>query len=218
MWRLNPDAPTKRILIANIKQEKMSYQHSFALTENYAVIFESPFHFSIYEMLMGYGIDTALKNDVNATTKVHVVHLADGKVQSIDSKMFAFILHFGNTFEKDGKIYIDAPAQENPNINQFTTLSYKNLTESKILDRKIGVNFSRFEIDLAKETVSIETLIPSENGSFDLPQVNPLYRGNPDFCFSYTTNFFSGTEFEGYSMPVVKYDSCKKEIVGTWGH
>ena len=39
VFRIRPETPLKREVLAKIPTEKMSYQHSFALTENHVIIF-----------------------------------------------------------------------------------------------------------------------------------------------------------------------------------
>lgn len=99
MFRINADDTRKRIKIATIPTKYFSYQHSLALTDNYAIVFESPYHFDLKKMVMGYGVEDCLQGKDGATTIVHVVSLSDGKVHSIDSGIWSLVLHYGNAFE-----------------------------------------------------------------------------------------------------------------------
>lgn len=56
VFRIRPETPLKREVLAKIPTEKMSYQHAFALTENHVIIFESPFFMDMMKPLMGYDI------------------------------------------------------------------------------------------------------------------------------------------------------------------
>lgn len=138
MHRINADDNRKRILVASIPTKQMSYQHSVALTENYAIVFESPIHFDLKKMLLGYSFDMVLDGNLKDTTKIHAVRLSDGKVHTIDANIWSFVFHFGNSFEKDGKIFVDASSYEDPNVHPFNVFSYdryfeENFTEAERL-------------------------------------------------------------------------------------
>lgn len=57
VFRINADDTRKRVKIASIPTKGLSYQHSLALTENYAIVFESPYRFDVKKMVMGHGIE-----------------------------------------------------------------------------------------------------------------------------------------------------------------
>lgn len=45
LFKMTPDDPLNRQVVASIPIDKFYYLHSFALTENYAVIFIAPIYF-----------------------------------------------------------------------------------------------------------------------------------------------------------------------------
>ena len=124
VFRINADNTRKRIKIATIPTEHFSYQHSFALTDNYAIIFESPYHLDLKNIVLGHPMDQSLRGNLGDTTKVHVISINDGKVQTIDYKMWSLVLHYGNAFEKDGKVMVDVASFEEPTVNPFTNFNY----------------------------------------------------------------------------------------------
>lgn len=216
VWTLNEKK--QRSKIAEIKTDKLTYLHSFALTENYAVLFESPFHIDLASLIMGYNFDTSLKSDPEAHSKVHAVGLADGKVQTMQLDQWAVVMHFGNSFEKDGKIHIDAPIFENSNKNPFNLLSYSELVEENLPHRQYGSKYKRFTIDLASSRVSDEVLLDQVNGNLDVPRMNPKFENSARSCLTYLIKYFAPTTLDdNYGVPIVKYDSCEKRQVASWG-
>lgn len=165
IFRLRPETPVKREVVAKISVDKLSYQHSFALTENYVVVFESPWYWDFTAPIMGKDASQAILNDPNGTTKVHVVNVESGYVNSFDIGVWSTVLHFGNAFETtEGKVVVDAPSYEDPERNPFDLLLYEKLREKGITDQASGSKFKRFVMDLQSKAVEMEDFIIMENG------------------------------------------------------
>ena len=142
----------------------------------------------------------------------------DGHVESFDSGIWSVVLHFGNAFEKDGKIIIDAPSYEDPSKNPFDLLLFNNMAEEDLMNQAAGSKYKRFVIDLATGKVDNQDLIVMENGQIDLPIYHPRIAGK-EYCYSYLLKLFQGDDEldEHFNFPIVKYDICNRREVATWG-
>jgi carotenoid cleavage dioxygenase-like enzyme len=81
VFRMDGDNTLKRKMIANIPQDRTSMQHAFAMTHEYAIIFDPPYYidFDTYGMMFqNKQLLDLIENDLHGTTKIHVVRLSDG--------------------------------------------------------------------------------------------------------------------------------------------
>lgn len=103
LWKLTPERPFYRQKIVQIPVDIKGYQHSFAFTQEYAMILESPFYLDMKpkNLIMGDPVRTLMKHKANETTKIHVVKLSDGSLQTLDLGIWAVALHYGNAYMKD---------------------------------------------------------------------------------------------------------------------
>lgn len=54
-------------------------------------------------------------------------------------------------------------------------------------------------------------------GNYDLPNYNPLYDGVQENCFTYLQEIMNKQVMDStYGWDMVKFDSCKKEVVARW--
>ena len=69
-----------------------------------------------------------IRNDVDGSTKIHVVKLSDGEVTTIDAQIWSMILHFGNAYQpNDDTIVVEGCAYENPESNPFGIFLQENI-------------------------------------------------------------------------------------------
>ena len=113
--------------MTKIPTDNLVYQHAFALTDKYLIMFESPFYFDMKWSLIGYDMSNVFAQDPSKTTKIHLVKLEDGQKTTIDSGIWTVVLHFGNAFEKDGKIVVDAPSLNDAGKDPFKSMLFENL-------------------------------------------------------------------------------------------
>lgn len=200
----------------------MSLFHSFAYTKDYAIVFEAPYYIAmspdvLYKSMSAINLIT---NDVNGTTKIHVIRLSDGEVTTLDSGIWAMILHYGNSYQpNEDTIVVEGPAYEKPDGNPFRIWENENKLEaSSMTGYQFGSVWKKFIIDLKTQTVTMEDLLHSEYGSLDLAAYNPRYEGVAENRYSYLFQLFHQTKIdEHYHWPIHKFDAEKKSIVGTWG-
>lgn len=174
IYKMLGDNIHKRLPIAKVEQKKNSYQHGFALTKDYAIVFMAPWHFqpNLFELMFAnVHLQELIKNDVNGTTLIHVVRLADGKVTTLDAKKWSMILHFGNAWQKDDDtIVVDGPAYEDPNANPFTIFMHDKVQDAKgVCGNSHGAVYKRYILNLKTLEVQHEDLLVSRLGATDLP-------------------------------------------------
>ena len=214
--RIRPETPFKREKIATIPTKYHSYQHSFAMTENYAIIFESPWYFDVMAPLMAKDASEAIKNDPKGLSKIHVVHILTGGVKTFELDIWSTVLHFGNAFEDGTSIVFDAPCYEDPNRNPFDLLLFSALKEPKITEQASSSRYKRFRLDLDSGIWSMEDMIVMENGQVDLPVHNPKF-DKKDYRYSYVLKLFEPSSLDSkYHWPIVKYDVKNKKEVSAW--
>ena len=101
LYKIEPQSPHYRQEIAKIPSDKFGLYHSFALTKDYAIIFDPPYYMDMGVtdlMFHNNSIKDYIKTDRHTTTKIHVVRLRDGEVTSFDSLMWSIVFHFGNAW------------------------------------------------------------------------------------------------------------------------
>jgi len=132
VFKLEGENTFKRKMIATIPQDKTSMQHSFAMTNEYAIIFDPPWYidFDLVGMFFrNFQLMDLIKNDIHGTTKIHVVRLSDGQVTTLDSKKWSLILHFSNAYKIDeDTLVVEGPAYEKSDDNPFKIFSTDHLT------------------------------------------------------------------------------------------
>lgn len=174
LYKLLPEDTFKKVVVTRIPSKRITLQHAFAMTNDYAIIFESPWYMmpNVGDLLKmkNLMILDMIKNDINGTTKIHAVRLSDGKTTTIDAKSWEMVLHFGNSWQTDDDtIVIDAPAYERPDGNPFAIFNHDKMTLEEMTSHKNGVVFKRFTLHLQNQTVDQERLLETEFGAYDLP-------------------------------------------------
>lgn len=101
----------------------MAMHHAFAMSKDYAIVFEPPYVFDakLFDiMFKSVSAIDMIKNDVNRTTKIHVVRLSDGEVTSFDAGIWTMILHYGNSYQPDeDTVIVEGPAYEKADGSPF---------------------------------------------------------------------------------------------------
>ena len=85
-YKMTPEDPFNRQLITRIPMKNLHYFHSFAVTENYAIIVQGPVYFKdmVARMMQGKMIEDIMTTDYDASTLFHIINLKDGSYQTID--------------------------------------------------------------------------------------------------------------------------------------
>lgn len=175
LYKMSPTDYLNRQVIASIPADKTYFLHSFALTENYAVIFLPPVYYEgmPQAMIFGKQIQDIFRQDLEASTKIVVVRLKDGKIKNFDPKAFMFLAHFSQSYERsNGEIVVEVPTSGNANlfIDFFLRENYQKLEEMS--NPVPGSTLNRFTFDFDKGTMRIKPLLSVPHGNIDLPQFN----------------------------------------------
>jgi carotenoid cleavage dioxygenase-like enzyme len=219
LYKMSPSDHLNRQVIATIPVDKFYYMHSFALTENYAVIFKAPVYFKnmMVNAMAGKSMNEFFVQDDSDTTKIYVVSLKDGKVKTFDSNEFLWAVHFGNCYEdENGQIIIHVPTTNNADVlvDMYMRDTYTDIAKMSSINR--GSKYNRFIFDFEKETLDIKVLATMDVGNIDLPQFNHDIKGKPQ-RYTYMAHVWAGTKFNSsYSWPLVKYDDKLGDFSATW--
>ena len=84
---MEPSDPFNRKEIAQIKTDVMVYEHAFAYTEDYIVVFEGPTSFSMEKMMAGGDMMSCMENNAHKTSKFHAVNIHTGEVTSFETEI-----------------------------------------------------------------------------------------------------------------------------------
>lgn len=87
VYRMTPDDHKNRQVIAAIPMDKFYFLHSFALTENYAIVYVPPVYYKnmMAGMMAGKPIQDMYHQDTEGTTKMIMINLKTGEFKTIDS-------------------------------------------------------------------------------------------------------------------------------------
>ena len=197
-------------IIATFTPKKMSYIHSFSITENYVVffffpvtidgkkMFESGFH--VFELL------TWLDDEL---TEVFVVNLKTGEVTDMVTDP-TYSAHHANAYENSKKeLIVDITPTPYNNLRDY--LSLENMLNPPEVSKDVstsgeGQALTRYVLNMETKKISHSTFpntIKSKFiNSFDFPTINEEYRGR-EYCIIY------GWSAIDYSrMALVKKSVC----------
>jgi len=122
------DALGETSIIAEVQASESlypAYYHSFGMTENYLILFESPLRLDITKLIARKILNISFKECMiwkeNAPVNVRVIDKRSGKeVQTKFKHNTFFAFHQANAYEKDGFIIMDYCAMERAgNLSQF---------------------------------------------------------------------------------------------------
>lgn len=147
-YRVTKDNIHKRDVIGRVPTNSLLYQHAFGMSEEYIAIFEHPVTVSLMDLILGYDMIHAMHLNQTATTKIHLVSIADGSFKTIETGIYFQMVHMGNSFVKDGKFICDATIYQDTEGNVFEVMEFEKLKQGL---EKINYDnaWKRFEIDLS---------------------------------------------------------------------
>jgi len=171
-------------------------------------------------LILGKPIQETFKFKGNETTKIHVVKLSDGSVQTLDAGIWSVVFHYGNSYMRDADTIVTYVSHyTDPKRDPLTVFWKKKLLNHDIFtDQNSANSLARFIINLKDGTVKVEELYVPEQGSVDFPQYNPLFKGVKENRYTYLTSVFGPKVVdENYKWTLKKYDSQEKKMVKEWG-
>ena len=177
-----PFGQTKRSLIASVSVNEPAYIHSFALTENYIILPESPLLTSpldlISEQLKGKPFIDSLSWKPERGSKFLVLRREDGEfVRSYETDAF-FALNQINAFENKDGIILDIAAYNRSVLDEYYLDSLRGVERFKLSNSE----FRRYSIPLNKSRVGYELI---SDQIIEYPRINPLYYQSPNYRFVY---------------------------------
>jgi len=207
-----------REILSTIEVDKASYMHSFAVTENYAVLLAVPFFVDPLGMLKDFRPLDAFEWDPLDVTMMYVINLKTGAVQSLKTENM-FFLHVANAYESNifgNEIIIDVCTFKNTSgLHDMALSKLHNPAERAHTSTPI---LKRYTLDLKGENVNVHTFPPSTKGDFvnrfDFPTINENYRSK-QYCYIYGIAYnYDGTDM--LHMALVKKDVCTGKNDLTW--
>lgn len=217
-WRPQDSYQTPQT-VAKWFPKKMSYIHSFSITENYAIVFFYPVGVDATKFFSsGFHIMETLGQFPNdKLTDIYTVHLKTGEVTEFPNNPdIRFAIHTANAYEMDEqRIRID-----------LVTNNYANLRDFARLDKML--NPPPYTNDSSNDEVLMHHILHLGDGTvgsfaradsrpihrfvhhFDFPIINELYRGKK-YCIVYGWSEYT------YSYQVLtKKNMCDDSEDKTW--
>ena len=170
--------------------------HDLAITENYVILPVSSFEFNKSDVHGGF---QTVDFSPELTLQFAVCRREQGaQMQWFDTGMVGVIYHPGNGYEKDGKLYMDAPVFHNP-AHMFADMS--TLRSGRTSGGTVS-NPYLFEFDLAAGSVKSTKL---SDISVELPRIDERRVGYQNqFGYAVLGEPGHGVEF---ASQIVKYNT-----------
>jgi beta,beta-carotene 9',10'-dioxygenase len=166
-----------RDIVARIPVKRPSYMHSFALTENHAVLTESPL--TVNPLAFLFSGRPFIKNyqwEPDRGTVFLVINRNSGQVQRFETAPL-FCFHHVNAWEAQGEVCVDLCAYGGPHVIQDLSLS--SLRNPSSNEWRLP-EVRRYRLDLKGGAVRIEIL--SDQG-LELPRM--AYRSHNTHRYRY---------------------------------
>jgi len=150
VFKIDPATPLKREPIGSFTTERLAYGHSFGLTEEYIIIFEQPISFDFLGMADGKPMMEDLVLKETETTKIHVMTLKDGTIQSFDTELWSINMHIGNSYiDTDGSLVVESQTYENPKEDPFAIVGFDKLNDiTRLVKTPLGSKFRKYSMNL----------------------------------------------------------------------
>jgi len=194
----------------------MTYEHSFGLGGNFAIIAEHPMWTDMKKMVTVHTLMGALTYDVHGNTTFHVVDLTDKTVTKFVAPAY-LIYHFANIFvDENGDIDMTMPVAFGCNVYElFHMPTLLNATVLNHFRDNCGeLKVRLFTLHRSGALAGTVTTKAIDDGFFEFPQWNQHWRGRRT-CFLYVVEWFHNST-QGASMAVVKLDTCKEKRAATY--
>lgn len=199
-----------REVIASIEVDKASYMHSFAVTENYAILFAVPFYVNPLGMLKDFQPLDAFEWVSTDVTILYVIELKTGKVTKLKTENM-FFLHVANAYESDlfkNEIIIDVCTfKDTGGLHQ---MEMSRLHDQTSRSKSSIPVLKRYQLNLDTKDVNVHNYDVNSNvpyaGQIDFPTINENYRAK-HYCYTYGIAYnFDNKDF--LDMALVKKDMC----------
>lgn len=202
IYRLPPQSTT-RILAGTISTDMPSYMHSFALTENYAVLVEFPL--VVNPLLFLLRRRTFIENyswQPERGTLIRVLDLRTGEQRALrlDQPLFSF--HHVNAFEEGPVLHLDLSGYEDASVVE--TLYLSRLQESGALPPP---TLRRIDVDLDAGTVTHRRI---GDATIELPRIDSA---RSQLSYRYTYGASTVGDPSDFLNAIVKIDVTTGEAI-----
>ena len=175
-----------REIIATWPVNKLSYMHSFSVTETHAIILAQPLYIDVWCQVMKFTPFDCLSWEPEKKSVVYLVELHSGHMQQYIMES-VFCMHHINAFNfGQGKIVMDLSTYPDPKFIQNLQLSVLRDANSRNLFHA-QAEIKRFCIDMILGTVRriyVPPPVPAFISTLDMPSINKKYLSKT-YCFVY---------------------------------
>lgn len=194
LFTISDRGPPERKTFFEMKSDKASYMHTFALTEHYVIMVEFPLVLNPLDLLLrSGGFITHFKWEPGRNTRFLVIDRRQGKlVKSYETEAF-FCFHHVNAYEENGTIILDlvrypdaSIVYGDPGPNQYRRLE-------------------RFRLNLQGSSISQNTVIET---LLELPRINYQKHNGVSYQYVYGVGFRYPAD-PSDSIPIIKIDVPK---------
>ncbi|NDJ35584.1 MAG: carotenoid oxygenase family protein [Chloroflexi bacterium] len=200
------EGSTNRSVIGTHKTRQLAYMHSFGMSQNYAILVETPFVVSPADLLVGKAFMNALHWKPNRGTIFTLIHLDTGEVEHYEGEAFASFHHV-NAFEEDGFLNVDLVCYDDALIY---TLGFQLETILDKGERVPSGELRRYRIRLGSDRpAQREVLSPQP---MELPRINYRRFNTQPYRFAYGISN-SLEHPDGFANQLVKADVQAREAV-----
>ena len=169
LWKL-PDGDSEREVVGTVDRSRPAYIHSFWLTDDYAVLFESPYRLHLPSLLYKPFADAFEWTDRPA--RLLVFRRDSGRLVAEPELPPAFVFHGVNAYETDDGLVVDSAVFAGSKVMDAFRLDRLDSPEFT----QPTAEFRRYRVPLDRRygNVTSETLHP---GPFEFPGINYGRRG-----------------------------------------
>ncbi len=168
------DGQTSRRIIASYEAAEPSYMHSFAITQQYAILTALPLVVSPTDLLYGNAFIKSFRWKPELGTKLIVINRHTGAIQGSYQAPPFFAFHTVNAYEQDSTIILDVITY--PDASSLDQALFATLLEPTHHDTATSSKLHRYTINLTNTTVT-DTILT--HATIELPRINYAFNGKP---------------------------------------
>jgi beta,beta-carotene 9',10'-dioxygenase len=179
LWAV-PDGSRERRQVAKVPVREPAYMHSFALTERYAVLFDTPF--KVNPLRLALGSKPFIENygwKPERGSRFLVIDRQAGRLRATVEAEAFFTFHQVNAFEEGGELVVDLVGFDDPSI--IDALYLDNLRGD--LHAPPASSLRRYRLPLDGGSASRETLY--DDSPVELPRIAYRSRNGKPYRFVY---------------------------------
>ena len=193
-----------RELIASINVDRTPYMHSFALTENYAILFADPIFIHPFSIFIKGNVVDAFEWDPEQGTTVYIISLKDGSVEILHIPAL-FHVHHVNAFEKNnGEIVVQCATHSRFDVYSDLQRDWFSNKALRKLLIDIKSTFITYVIDASHTNVIRQPVTNQLSTRLDFLTINEEYRFREN---RYIYGVVPDVEYDDYAtIAIVKRD------------